>query len=214
MLQVQQGIIRVLLRRRFLLPALAEQDFTVLLNPNDIGMAVENLHQGRVVSRRHLHNDMELGIAVRQLDGAEFLFQQLADLGPVLVGDAGEHLQFPLGIAADGTDEGRRFNAPKSAGGRHHDALDIFNDIAAAGGDHPLRESPQHLPRLGGGIGQGDGLCAAQCGNQFFFQDANKTVIHSLFHSKNSFICLMITAFRVMRTQQAAGLVRCAGFHP
>lgn len=54
-----------------------------------------------------------------------------------------------------------------TAGIRHSNTLYIFNNIAAAGDRASLRHHPQNLSYLCAGIGDGDGLCAAESGNKF-----------------------------------------------
>ena len=63
------------------------------------------------------------------------------------------------------------------------DALHVFDDVAAAPDPAVLWHYAQQLPRLGAGIGDGDGLGAAQGHQQFLPKDAEVILIKCLIHA-------------------------------
>ena len=69
-----------------------------------------------------------------------------------------------------------------SAGVGHHDALYIFDDIAAYDQVRPVRHAAERVPRERCGVGDGDRLGTAHGRNQFFPEDVKEAVIDVLFH--------------------------------
>ena len=74
-------------------------------------MAVDDGYRGAVCSRIDLRNNVQVGHIFLQGTGAVVGFQQGAGLIQMLGEDGLQHLQLPVGIAADGTQNGSSLHA-------------------------------------------------------------------------------------------------------
>ena len=88
-----------------------EQHLTVLFNPGDQGMTVDDGHRSAVLSGKNLCHDVQIGHIFLQRTGAVVGFQKGTGLLQMLGLDGLQHFQLPVGIAADGTQNGGSFHA-------------------------------------------------------------------------------------------------------
>ena len=119
----------------------------------------------------HRQDDIKDNAVVHRLDVHGHLRQKRAQPGFLLAGHGRDDLEGLVGLASYDAGGGRRFDALQAVGVGHHHTFDVFDDVAADPDLHPVGHGIQHLTRLGGGIGNGDGLGAAHGGDQLFFQD-------------------------------------------
>ena len=105
------------------------------------------------------------------------LFQVVRHGGDFRLTDLRQHLQLPFRPACDDACRGSGRNSPQSAGVGNHHALHIFDDIGADPDVHPFRQNAQGLPGQRGGIGHGDGLCAAHRRDQLLPENSDKRTV-------------------------------------
>ena len=114
------------------------------------------------------------------------LLQQLTGQLQVPGGHCLQHLQLPVGVATHRAQDGGGFNAPQPAGVGHGHAPDVFDDVSAAPEANAPGHLAQNLPGFCGGIGDGDGLGAAQRGDQLPLQRLEKDIVLLLCHASTS----------------------------
>ena len=108
----------------------------------------------------------------------------------LLVGDLGNDLKDFFRASGDNARGRGGLNALESTGVGHHHAFDVLDDIAAGFHQHLFRLFAQHLPGLGGAIGQRDRLGTAHGGDQLLMEDLDKVVVSGIgsFHTFPSFL--------------------------
>ena len=145
-------------------------------------MGKSDFNQRRFVSRGHLHDNLEAGNPFDQLDGADLLFEQLACERQILLRHIDQHLELLVGVAADCAEHGAGFDALHVPRRGNDDGLDVFDDVAGAFHRDVFRQTAQNAARLGRGVGDGDGLGAAQRGNDFLAEDRQIFIVNVLIH--------------------------------
>mgnify|MGYP000417986575 CR=1 FL=1 len=143
------------------------QIFAVVLHAGHIGVGGTDLHKGFVRPRPGRHLDYQVVGAFDKAGGADTRFQQFHRPGTSGIGDAFQHRQTAGGIAPADAQQGGDLNAAASAGIGDRDALDVLDDIAAAGQLQGIRLPAQDLAGQSARIGDGDGLGTAHGGDQF-----------------------------------------------
>ena len=141
-----------------------------------------DLHHGGVAAGFGLDADVQIFHALGQLAAAHALSRQPTHFFGGLRGHAADDFQLQVGVAGQRTQQGGDLDALLPAGVGHIHALHVLDDVAAAQSDHFLGHGAQHLPRLGGGEGDGDGFGAAHGGDEFFVQDLQIIFILTGYH--------------------------------
>ena len=113
-----------------------------------------------------------------------------------LRGKVCDNLQIPIRVACYHTGGNGRSDALSPTGVGNHHTLDVFQNVAADGGRHPLRQLPQELFHGGGAVGDGDGLGAARGRDQFLAQNGDIVAHDILFQH-----CLSILSFSAGKTK-------------
>ena len=160
----------------------------VLLHPGDIFVGVLDLHQSGVLPGGELYHNIQGSHIFNELAGAEVALQQLPHLGPVLVGDALQHGQLQLRVAAHNAQGGGYVDAPQAAGVGDGDAHDVFDNIAAAMDGAVLGHFSQQLAGLGGGVGDGNRFRAPKGHGQLGTQDSQMIFIQCLIQTDTPFL--------------------------
>ena len=115
----------------------------------------------------NVKNQVRLG-KIHRHGGVVDILLNLVDL---LGGHLRDDFQFLVRPAGHDAGGAGCLQAPHAAGVGHHDALDVFDDVAADLNGHPVRHLAQRLAGNGGGIGHGNGLGAAHGGQKLIFQN-------------------------------------------
>ena len=95
-------------------------------------MRAADLHLGAVRPALGGQTYVQRLLRLQQPDLADAGLQQGGRLGPVGLRDAVEHVQPRPGVAPDGAYERGGLDAAQAARARDDDALDVFDDVAAA----------------------------------------------------------------------------------
>ena len=128
---------------------------TVQLPAHHVGVRAFYLHRGSMARALGLDHDVQRLPRVQQPDLADALAQQLQRPRPVFLRHPAQDVQPALRVAAHGADDGRGLYAAQPARAGHDDALDVFNNIAAAPDEQTLGPAAKCLARQRGGIGYG-----------------------------------------------------------
>ena len=172
------------------------QDLAVALHMDDVGMVVGDAHPRRVVSGNGLDVDVQLagGFAADHVDIRRA--QEVVQGRQGLRGKVRNDLQIPVRVPCHHarSDGGTDALAPSGVGDHH--AFDVFQNVAADGGRHPLRQLPQELFHGGGAVGDGDRLGAARGRDQFLAQNGDIVAHDILFQH-----CLSILSFSAGKTK-------------
>ena len=163
--------------------AAVQQDRAVLLHVGDVVVVLLDLDLSGVSAALQLHHDIQVVHVLHQLAGAEALLHQCLGGLDIRRRHGLQHGQLPVRVSAHDAQGGRHVDAAHTAGVGDDDALHVFDDVAAAPDPAVLWYYAQQLPRLGAGIGDGDGLGAAQGHQQFLPKDAEVILIKCLIHA-------------------------------
>ena len=149
------------------------QDLTVVLHMDDVGVMVGDAHPRRMLSGEGLDVDVQLtgGLSADHVDIRRV--QEVVQGSQSLRGKVCDDLQVPVRVACHHARGNGGTDALASAGVGDHHAFDVFQNVAADGGRHPLRQLPQELFHGGGAVGDGDRLGAARGRDQFLAQNGD-----------------------------------------
>ena len=144
----------------------------------DVGVVVGNLDDRGMAPGRGSHLDVEVGHTLdKRHIAVAGVSEEIGHARTVFIVNALEHLERALGVAAHGTQHGRRLNTVHAARVGHGHALDVLDDIARTGNIHMLGLAAKRLARQRRCIGNGNGLGAAERADKLAVQDIAKSGI-------------------------------------
>ena len=157
-----------------------------MLDAHDIGVGKRDLDQRRIVSCCHLNNDLKIGNAFQQRNGADLFAQQFTGQRQIFRRHIGENFQFFVRVAAHSPQHGAGLDTLHVAGGGHDDGFDIFDDIAAAADMDVFRQRTENAACLCSRISNCDRLCAAERRHDLLAQNGEVLIINMLIHTVSS----------------------------
>lgn len=141
----------------------------------NISVVVGNLDDRGMAPGCSSHLDVEVGHALdKRHIAVAGIGEELGHACTVFVVNALEHLESALGVAAHGTQHGRRLNTVHAARVGHGHALNVLDDIARAGNIHMIRFATERLARQRRRIGNSNGLGAASAQTSSRFKTSQK----------------------------------------
>ena len=148
---------------------------TVERMARDISVVVGNLDDRGMAPGCSSHLDVEVRHTLDKRHIAVVrISKQLGHAGAIRVIDTLEHLERALGVAAHGTQHGRRFNTVHTARVGHGHALNVLDDVARAGDIHMIGFATERLARQRRCIGNGNRLGAAERTDKLAVQNIAK----------------------------------------
>ena len=145
---------------------LFQQNLAVPFLPDDIAVAVGDMHRCGMLPGPAGQPDIQHPGRI----GAGNLNRSILRIGRdglvPLRRDIGNDLQDPPRVTGCNARRYGRADALQPSGVGDDNAFHVFNDIAGNLRPYPFRPDAQDVPEPGGGIGQGNRLRAARCGNQ------------------------------------------------
>ena len=157
---------------------LLQQHLAVVQDIGQTGVVVDDTHAGLILAGEHMDPDVQHQIGQGGFDGDGGLVHKYGQSILLLGGHFGDDLQLPVGIAGHDANGGGGLQTAAAVGVGDHDALDVFDDVAAGLNNHPVGHLAKNLTGLGGAIGHGDGLGAAHGGHQLFVEDLKVSLIN------------------------------------
>ena len=154
---------------------LATHRNTVERMARDVGVVVGNLDDRGMAPGRGSHLDVEVGHTLdKRHIAVAGIGEELGHTSTVFIVNALEHLERALGVAAHGTQHGRRFNTVHTARVGHSHALNVLDDVARAGNIHMIGFATERLARQRRCIGNGNGLGASERTDKLAVQNIAK----------------------------------------
>ena len=147
------------------------QHLAVALKADDVRVMVRDAHAGRVTAAAAAQVDVELAGRMAARDGNIHPLQVSVQLRKLLLRHGGDDLQVTRRVARNEADGNGGADALAPAGVWDDDAFDVFQNVAADGGVHPLGQCAQQLPKGRGAVGNGDRLRAAGRRDELLAQD-------------------------------------------
>ena len=148
-----------------------QQNLAVLFDVDDVGVVLGDADAGGVLPDSQPDDDVEDLAVVHRLDVNGGVRQKAAHLGLLGFSHFRDDFQRLAGLACHDAGGGRGLDALHAAGVGDDDALDVLDDVIADPQPDRAGQLAQHLPGLGGGVGDGDGFGAAHRGDQLLVQD-------------------------------------------
>ena len=134
---------------------------------DNICVGVPYFHQSAVSVAADLQQNVQIGRAFQRQDFAHSGIPQLTHMFHLLRLDVAQYLHAKLRISGQSAQNGAGIDTAQTVGSRDNDAFDVFDDVSAAMYCHGRGHTTEQTPGAGGCIGNGNGFCAAQRGNQF-----------------------------------------------
>ena len=185
MLHIEKGAVRANLARLAGLHLLLENDLSVLLDQDDVGMIIRDpdLRTGITLPLRY--DQVKDMVEIHMFDLDLHVVEEVPHFIPLFLADTGDDLQLPVRISRDDPCRCRGRDSLQVVGVRDDDAFHVLDDTAAGLHQHPVRKTSQDRSRLRRSIGQGNRLRTSHGRNQFLFQDGNIGAIPliGLFHT-------------------------------
>ena len=174
-----------------LLRGMIQQHFAVSPDQDNIRVVLADAHHGRIAPLPQRHNNVEDKAVVDCLHRDRHLLQEGAHRCLLVRCYSCDDLQRLVRLPADDACRCGGLNALHAIGVGHDDALDILDDVAAHADLDFVRHAAQHIPRLGGGVGDGDRFGAAHGRDQLLLEDLHIRLIGPalLIHTSDSFGC-------------------------
>ena len=148
---------------------------TVERMARDIGVVVGNLDDCGMAPGCGSHLDVEVGHTLdKRHIAVAGIGEELGHTSTVFIVNALEHLKRALGVAAHGTQHGRRLNTVHTARIGHGHALNVLDDVARAGDIHMIGFATERLARQRRCIGNGNRLGAAERTDKLAVQNIAK----------------------------------------
>ena len=154
-------------------------------------------HRGGLRARLRLDAYVKVVFSLYQMRLAIALPHQASRRFDILGADGSQDLKTQRGVPAYAPERGRHLDAALAAGIGHGDALDVFDDVAAAKRRDVFGKRSQDRARLCRGIGDGNRLRTAQGRDQFVFENGNVVVkncgVHFAFPPTGSIVKVLMS---------------------